>query len=142
MSATAKPKKGIEHETWGLLASLVYPPRLIDVARELDLTPATLSALVRLGSPMTMKGLAEALRCDPSNVTGIVDTLEDRILAVRKPSETDRRIKVIELSGQGDVMRAEALGRLSEPPDWLRKLSAADKRALRDVLKRAHGAGG
>jgi MarR family transcriptional regulator, organic hydroperoxide resistance regulator len=142
VSAEAKPKKGLDYEAWGLLASLVYPPRLIDIARDLEMTPATLGTVVRLGTPMSMGGIAEALRCDPSNVTGIADALESRRLAVRKPSEADRRVKVLELTLKGEELRAEALGRLSEPPEWLRGLTPADKRTLRDVLKRAHGFGG
>ena len=142
-SATrAKAKRGIEYEAWGMLAALVYPPRFLDVARELGLTPAILGALARLGEPRTMGEIAELLGCDPSNVTGIVDALEGRGLAERKPAAADRRVKVIELTAAGATLHAEVMGRLSEPPGWLRDLSAADKRALRDVLKRAHGAPG
>ena len=128
---------GVEYETWGLLASLVYPPRLIEIARSLDLTPATLSALVRLGEPRTMGEMADMLRCDPSNVTGIADALEARGLARRRPSEADRRVKALALSAKGRRLRERALGELSEPPEWLRALSAADQRALRDLLRRA-----
>jgi DNA-binding MarR family transcriptional regulator len=138
----AKAKRGIAYEAWGLLAALVYPPRFLDVARDLGLTPATLGALARLGEPRTMGEIAELLGCDPSNVTGIVDALEGRGLAGRRPSAADRRVKVIELTAAGEELHAEVIGRLSEPPQWLRDLSAADKRALRDVLKRAHGAPG
>ena len=138
----AEAKGGIEYEAWGMLAALVYPPRLLDIARELGLTPATLGALARLGEPRTMGEIAELLGCDPSNVTGIADALEGRGLAERKPSPADRRVKVIELTAAGMRLHAEVMGRLSEPPQWLHDLSAADKRALRDLLKRAHGAPG
>jgi DNA-binding MarR family transcriptional regulator len=131
---------GVEYEAWGLLASLVYPPRLIDVARDLGLTPATLSTVVRLGEPRTMGEIAEVLRCDPSNVTGIADALEARGLARRRPSEADRRVKALELTARGEKLRQRALGELSEPPDWLRALSAKDQRALRDLLRRAKNA--
>jgi DNA-binding MarR family transcriptional regulator len=141
MSAKAKGRGGIEYEAWGLLAALVYPPRFLDIARDFDLTPAILGAVARLGQPKTMGAIAEMLRCDPSNVTGIVDALEERNLAERKPSEVDRRVKVIELTGPGEKLHAEVMGRLSEPPEWLHDLSPADKRVLRDVLKRAHGLG-
>jgi DNA-binding MarR family transcriptional regulator len=138
----AKAKRGIEYEAWGMLAALVYPPRFLGVARDLGLTPATLGAVARLGEPRTMGEIAELLGCDPSNVTGIVDALEGRGLAGRRPSAADRRVKVIELTAAGEELHAEVIGRLSEPPQWLSGLSATDKRALRDVLKRAHGAPG
>jgi len=130
----------VEYEAWGLLASLVYPPRLIDVARDLGLSPASLSAVVRLAEPRTMGEIAEQLRCDPSNVTGIADALEARGLARRRPSEADRRVKALELTAKGEKLRGRALGELSEPPDWLRALSAKDQRALRDLLRRAKNA--
>ncbi|MFN8216388.1 MAG: MarR family transcriptional regulator [Solirubrobacterales bacterium] len=128
---------GVEYEAWGLLASLVYPPRLVDVARGLGLTPATLSALLRLPQPRTMGEIAEQLRCDPSNVTGIADALEARGLGRRRPAEHDRRVKALELTAKGERLRRRAMGELSEPPQWLRALSAADQRTLRDVLRRA-----
>ncbi len=124
-------------EAWGLLASLVYPPRLLDIARDLKLTPATLGALARLGEPRTMGEIAELLRCDPSNVTGIADALETRGLAHRRPSQADRRVKAIELTAKGERLRRRAMGELSEPPDWLKGLSERDQRALRDLLRRA-----
>lgn len=132
-----KGKGGVDYEAWGLLASLVYPPRFIDIARDLGMTPATLGALVRLGEPRTMGEIAELLRCDPSNVTGIADALEARGLARRRPSEADRRVKALELTAKGEKLRQRAFGELSEPPDWLRALSAEDQKTLRDLLRRA-----
>lgn len=130
---------GVDYEAWGLLASLVYPPRFLEIARDLGLTPATLGALVRLGEPRTMGEIAELLRCDPSNVTGIADALEARGLARRRPSEADRRVKALALTAKGTRLRERALGELSEPPEWLRGLTAADQRSLRDLLRRAAG---
>jgi MarR family transcriptional regulator, organic hydroperoxide resistance regulator len=135
----AQVRDGVDYEAWGLLASLVYPPRLLDVARDLGLTPATLGALARLGEPRTMGEIAELLRCDPSNVTGIADALEARGLARRRPSLADRRVKALELTAKGERLRRRAMGELSEPPDWLRALSRQDQRALRDLLRRAAG---
>lgn len=133
----AKARRGVDYEAWGLLASLVYPPKFIDVARDLGLTPATLGALVRLAEPRTMGEIAEMLRCDPSNVTGIADALEARGLGRRRPSDADRRVKAVELTAKGERLRQRAMGELSEPPAWLRSLPAKDQRTLRDILRRA-----
>ena len=84
-----------------------------------------------------MGELAKLLHCDNSNVTGIVDTLEDRTLAVRKPSETDRRIKVVELSGQGEQLLKRLRREVAKPPAWVKDLSERDQLALRDILQRA-----
>jgi DNA-binding MarR family transcriptional regulator len=133
---SADPDVG--REAWGMLAALVYPPRFLDVARELGLTPATLGALTRLEEPRTMGEIAELLRCDPSNVTGIVDALEAKGFAGRRPSESDRRVKVIELTAKGRKLQGKLMTKLNEPPAWLRSLSAADQEALREILRRAH----
>ena len=70
-----------------------------------------------------MGEIAELLRCDPSNVTGIADALEARGLARRRPSDADRRVKALELTAKGEKLRQRAMGELSEPPEWLRGLS-------------------
>jgi MarR family transcriptional regulator, organic hydroperoxide resistance regulator len=126
-----------DREAWALLSSLVYPPPFAAIARELDLRPAAFAALKALEQPRTMGELAKLLHCDNSNVTGIVDTLEDRTLAVRKPSETDRRIKVVELSGQGEQLLKRLRREMAKPPAWVKDLSERDQQALRDILERA-----
>src|SRR4029077_5000765 len=90
--------EGLAGEAWSLLIPLVYPPRFIEIAHKLGVTPPLLGALRFLEQPQTMGGTAELMRCDPSNVTGIVDTLEERKLAERGPSADDRRVKVIALT--------------------------------------------
>jgi DNA-binding MarR family transcriptional regulator len=131
------PGEGLAGEAWGLLVPLVYPPRFIEIAHKLGVTPPLLGALRFLERPQTMGKMAEFLHCDPSNVTGIVDALEERNLAERKPSEVDRRIKVVELTAPGEKLRARAVAEMHKPPAWLEGLSAADQRKLRDILRRA-----
>ena len=124
-------------EAWGLLIPLVYPPRFIEIAHKVGVTPPILGALRFLEQPQTMGRMAELLRCDPSNVTGIVDGLEERNLAQRKPSEVDRRVKVVELTGAGQKLRARSIEEMFKPPAWIEALSATDQRKLRDILRRA-----
>src|ERR1700746_1421934 len=128
---------GLAGEAWGLLASLVYPPPFLKIAREYDLRPSTFGALRALERPRTMGELARLLHCDNSNVTRIVDSLEDQILAVRKPSEVDRRINVVELSGQGEVLLKRLRREVAKPPEWVKGLSEGDQQDLRDILQRA-----
>jgi DNA-binding MarR family transcriptional regulator len=128
---------GLAAEAWGLLVPLVYPPRFIEIAHKLGVTPPLLGALRFLEQPQTMGRMAELLRCDPSNVTGIVDALEDRDLAARRPSADDRRVKVVELTAAGRKLRVRAVEEMYKPPPWIKDLSAADQRSLRDILRRA-----
>jgi DNA-binding MarR family transcriptional regulator len=124
-------------EAWSLLKDLVYPPPFLEIARQLDLRPATMGALKALDRPRTMSEIAHHLRCDPSNVTGIVDGLEEKGLALREPSPDDRRVKLIALSADGRRLRARLTKAMERPPAWIGRLSEADREALRDLLRRA-----
>jgi DNA-binding MarR family transcriptional regulator len=127
-------------EAWGLLSSLVYPPPFLAIAQESGLRPATLGALRVLDEPRTMSEIAGYLHCDNSNVTGIVDGLEARGLAERTPSPDDRRVKLIALTAEGRRLRTRLMREARKPPAWLKQLSPADQRTLRDLLKRATAA--
>jgi DNA-binding MarR family transcriptional regulator len=124
-------------QAWGLLAGLVYPPRFLEISRRLGVTPPLLGALRFLEEPRTMGAMADFLHCDPSNVTGIVDGLEAKGLAERRPAEHDRRVKLVALTAQGRRLRARVLREMLKPPEWLGDLSATDQRALLAILKRA-----
>ncbi len=127
-------------EAWDLLASLVYPPPFLAIAQESGLRPATFGALRVLDQPRTMSEIAGFLRCDNSNVTGIVDGLEARGLAERTASPGDRRVKLIALTAAGRRLRARLMREARKPPAWLKGLAPADQRTLRDLLKRAQSA--
>jgi MarR family transcriptional regulator, organic hydroperoxide resistance regulator len=84
-----------------------------------------------------MSDLAQALFCDNSNVTWIVDRLEERGLVRRTDSKKDRRVKLLLLTKEGERMRLEITKRMAEPPAPIASLSEKDQRALRDILQRA-----
>jgi len=135
--AAPRSSNGAAHEAWGLLSSLVYPPPFAAIAREFDLRPAAFGTLRMLDRPRTMSEVADALRCDNSNVTGIVDNLEEKGLAQRRASEEDRRVKLIELTPEGRRVHARLSKAFATPPDWVDTLSSADQQRLRDILQRA-----
>jgi len=126
-----------DREAWALLSSLVYPPPFAAIARELDLRPAAFGTLRMLDQPRTMSEVASALQCDNSNVTGIVDSLEEKGLAQRRASEEDRRVKLIELTKEGRRIHTRLAKAFATPPAWVDSLSVADQQALRDILQRA-----
>jgi DNA-binding MarR family transcriptional regulator len=115
--------------------------RFMAIASEFDLSPPQVMALRQLDpdEPKPMSELAVALRCDNSNVTGIVDRLEDRGLVERRPGEHDRRVKMLMITERGAQVRAGLAARLDEPPEALANLSPEDQRALRDIMRRALG---
>ncbi len=140
IDAGKKPREDPAGEAWSLLAKLVYPPPFLPIARKLGLRPSAFGALRALGEPRTMSEIAAVLHCDNSNVTGIVDGLEERGLAVRTVSAQDRRVKLIALTAEGRRVRSRLMRAVEKPPAWLTELSAADQRTLRELLERASAA--
>ena len=130
-------------EAWALLTEIMMGQRsrMLAIASEFDLAPAQVLALKSLepGRPRPMSELAQTLHCDNSNVTGIVDRLEDRGLVRRRPGDHDRRVKMLEVTPEGAELRERLHERLRRPPEPLASLSEEDARALRDVLARALG---
>jgi MarR family transcriptional regulator, organic hydroperoxide resistance regulator len=127
-------------EAWRLLLKLFFTQRsdLPTVGAEFQLSPVQCHVLhfLQPGQAVPMGRLAEALACDASNVTGIVDRLESRGLIRRRASAEDRRVKVLELTAAGERLRDTVTERLSKPPDTLDRLSADEQRALVRLLKR------
>jgi MarR family transcriptional regulator, organic hydroperoxide resistance regulator len=140
MATTVKEAPPLAREAWRLLFELGRKKhgRLSAALAELELTPAQGHALRLLepDRPLAMSELAEALYCHASNVTGIVDRLEARGLVERRPGQ-DRRVKTLALTEAGADVRERVVELVTAPPPEIAALSAADQRALRDILTRA-----
>src|SRR6266516_2117480 len=110
------PRAGAE--AWGLLMRLFHDQRrrFTAVAQEFELAPQQIMALKALGErgSIPMNELAGELHCDTSNVTGIVDRLEDRGLVERRSAAHDRRVKLLELTERGAELGREVGSRLSQ----------------------------
>lgn len=127
-------------DAWQLMVQFYFTQRehLPPVAAELDLSPAQCHVLHRIepGRPMPMGQLAETLACHASNVTGLINRLESRGLVRRRPSDEDRRVKVLYLTPTGARLRTLMLERMTRPPVVISRLSAAEQRALVRILSR------
>ena len=143
MGASTRPRATPASEAWALMFELIHlsKQRFMAIASEFELSPPQVMALRQLDpeQPKPMSELAIALRCDNSNVTGIVDRLEDRGLVERQPAEHDRRVKMLSITPRGIEVRAGLSARLAEPPEPLAGLSIEDQRALRDIMRRSLG---
>src|SRR5215204_6038414 len=116
-------------EAWSLMHWLMVTnkQRFFVMAHEFDLAPQQMIALRMLGSgPRKMSELAQALFCDNSNVTGIVDRLEERGLVRREAAEGDRRVKLLVLTEDGEWLRTQITRRMAEPPPAIASLSEKD----------------
>ena len=76
---------------------------------QLGLTPAVARALDELDpdQPMPARALAEKLNCDRSNITALVDKLEQAGLVERRTERCDRRLKTLVVTDAGRRVRDE-----------------------------------
>ncbi|MEV1144783.1 MarR family winged helix-turn-helix transcriptional regulator [Micromonospora sp. NPDC049799] len=89
------------------IASAIRHYQDVEIA-ELGLTPAAARALHQLDPdrPLPARDLAEQLRCDRSNVTALVDKLEQAGLVERRVDPADRRQKTLVVTDAGRRTRA------------------------------------
>jgi DNA-binding MarR family transcriptional regulator len=141
MLKPAEPATDAAREAWKLFWQIFMEDRKRRWAAlsEFGISPQQSLAIGTLkpGEPAPMSALADALQCDNSNVTGIVDRLEAAGLAERRPDERDRRVKAVVLTEKGEWMRVELERRAGQPPPRIAALAAKDAIALRDILTRA-----
>ncbi|MFH9039303.1 MarR family winged helix-turn-helix transcriptional regulator [Streptomyces sp. NPDC017966] len=96
---------------------------------------AKLLSLLSL-EPLPMRKLAQRLKCEPSNVTGIVDRLESRGLVERRPDPADRRVKLAAATAEGRRVARSLRESLRFAREPLAGLSETERVALRDALRR------
>jgi DNA-binding MarR family transcriptional regulator len=96
----------------------------------------TLWQLREIGE-MPMRGVADCMHLDPSQVTALVDRLEARGYAERRPHLQDRRVKLVGLTPGGERFLDELLAGLHDDVPPLAALGTDDLVALRDILRRS-----
>jgi DNA-binding MarR family transcriptional regulator len=128
-------------ETWRQLMGFVLEQRFrwAEVAADLGITQAGLRALLAIDprQPQSMRELATAINCDPSYITAMIDDLERAGLAVRQPSQSDRRVKTVVLTPRGMTALQTARDGLLYPPPQLAQLTPAEQQQLARLLQ--HG---
>jgi DNA-binding MarR family transcriptional regulator len=128
-------------DTWQLLMGLVLGQRWrwSEVSTELGISQAGLRALLAIepDTPRPQRDLAEAMNCDPSYVTAMIDDLERAGYASRRPATGDRRVKTVALTTAGIAALRAARNGLLAPPHQLARLSPAQQRNLARLLRHA-----
>lgn len=139
MTRPKPPGDQLTLEVLELLGDVVarYYEEYDKAAAEFTLTgsQARVLALLALG-PLPMRQLAQRLKCEPSNVTGIVDRLTARGLVERRADESDRRVKLAAPTEEGLRTAAslrESLGEFAREP--LGRLDEPSRRQLRELLR-------
>ncbi|MEV5338953.1 MarR family transcriptional regulator [Streptomyces sp. NPDC052676] len=126
-------------EVVDLIGAIVarYHEEFEEAAAGHALTGAQAKLLTLLSlDPLPMRKLARKLRCEPSNVTGIVDRLETRGLVERRPDPADRRIKVAAVTDEGRRVARGLRDSLRFARAPLAALTEEERLALRDLLRR------
>ncbi|WP_410811449.1 MarR family winged helix-turn-helix transcriptional regulator [Micromonospora sp. 067-2] len=102
---------------------------------ELGLTPAAARALNELDPdhPLPARDLAERLGCDRSNVTALVDKLEQVGLVERRTDPADRRQKTLVVTGKGRDVRGRVTEVMSDSR-LLAPLTDQELDTLRDLV--------
>jgi MarR family transcriptional regulator, organic hydroperoxide resistance regulator len=140
--STTEAEKNYElaAEAWGLIADVMHSnrPKFMALCREFDLFPPQMLVLKSLDEPKPMGEVASWLACDTSNLTGIIDRLEQRELVKRTPDPKDRRVKLLVLTKEGRRLHKEISARMSQPPEEIAALSTSDLRELREIMRRAN----
>ncbi|MFF9144450.1 MarR family winged helix-turn-helix transcriptional regulator [Streptomyces sp. NPDC055051] len=89
--------------------------------------------------PTPMRKIAEKLKCEPSNVTGIIDRLESRGLVERRPDPADRRVKLAAPTDEGRDTARRLRDSLHFAREPLGELTGVERTLLRDLLLRMLG---
>jgi DNA-binding MarR family transcriptional regulator len=125
-------------EAWRLMTAvfLARKEQFPALAADFGLNPGAMHALLSLdpNEPQSMSSLATAWKCDASNVTWLVDRLEEHGLAERRAHATDRRVRTVALTRKGTKVRAQIEHKLYEAPEFLHDLSERDLEALCRIL--------
>ncbi|MDQ0842636.1 DNA-binding MarR family transcriptional regulator [Streptomyces sp. V1I6] len=117
-----------------------YHEEYEQAAAEHSLTGAQARVLGLLSmEPTPMRRIAQKLRCEPSNVTGIVDRLEARGLVERRPDPADRRVKIAAATQEGRSTARRLRDSLDFAREPLAQLTAVERSVLRDLLRRMLG---
>ena len=112
----------------GLFAQLVAEGEAL--AKSLGIPVFVIKALHMLDNPLAMKDLGLRMRCDPSFITSIADTLEKHGLAAREPDPADRRVKRLVLTEAGAELKARIEDEVLSRSPWRRCLSQEQRLSL------------
>jgi DNA-binding MarR family transcriptional regulator len=125
-------------QVWRTMAAVVFDNRDAwrrDVVEATGLPFSRVRVLRRLAKrSMTAKEISEAATMDAPATTVALNDLEDRGLIVREPDPTNRRSKLVSLTGKGCQVVA-AIDDIDDPaPPPFATLNQAELRTLEAIL--------
>jgi MarR family transcriptional regulator, organic hydroperoxide resistance regulator len=143
-SKTAKPSSEhlrLEGEVVGLWFEMQarLEAHFTELAAQYGLSAIQAKVLLTLqpDGAMTMRTLAGQLQYDASNLTGVVDRLEEVGAVRRQPHPSDRRAKGVLLTDEGQRVRRAFWERLTNNTGPLGRLNGRELTTLRGLLRSA-----
>jgi DNA-binding MarR family transcriptional regulator len=100
------------------------------------LTAAQASMLRELNEPMPQHEAALRLGYDPSNITALADALEARGLVERRPDPSDRRVRTLARTAEGERVTRDLEESLSNPPEAFSRLTPQEQAQLLKLLNK------
>ncbi len=143
-SKTTKPSSEhlrLEGEVVGLWFAMHarLEAHFTELAAQYGLSAIQAKALLTLqpDGATTMRTLAGRLQYDASNLTGVVDRLEEVGAVRRQPHPSDRRAKGVMLTDEGQRVRRAFWERLTNHTGPLGRLNGRELTTLRGLLRSA-----
>lgn len=111
--------------------------RIFELGAEHDLTGMQAMTIFLLDNPRPMNNFKKIYSCDASNVTGIIDGLEDKQMVSRYADDADRRLKMVRLEPAGVKVRKALIGQMmSHNSPLLSRLDATELTTLVRLLQK------
>ena len=103
---------------------------------DFGLSPAEARALMELEEPMPMRSVADSLHCDASYVTTLTDRLEESGLVERGVDPSDRRVRQLSLTSEGQRVRQALQQEIRTTSPALRPLDEPEREELLGILRK------
>jgi DNA-binding MarR family transcriptional regulator len=101
---------------------------------KLSAVQAKVLLLLQPDGALTMRAIAGRLQYDASNLTGVIDRLEEMGAVRRQPHPSDRRAKGVVLTAEGQRIRRAFWDRLTSNTGPLGRLNDRELISLRKLL--------
>ncbi len=138
-------KAELARRAWGLMFDYLVrtsPRRLAAMGRK-GMTPNDMRALATLcgPGPRTMRALADEWKCDASNVTLIVNRLEQRGLVQRVARAADARYREVRITAKGRRLYTELVDLFHAPPPEILELTAGELEMITGIMEKLSAIG-
>ena len=111
--------------------------RVAEIGAKYNLSSMQAITLLSLEEPRPMGDFRHIFNCDASNVTGIIDGLEQKQLVKRYEIDSDRRVKLVQLLTNGKRLRSTLLHELTTDGQYvLADLSDSEAATFIELIKK------